>query len=319
LSQYNSYYFNNARSALKYGLTQLSLSKQDYILLPEFICDVVILPLKQLSINYKFYPLDEHLEPNFLELESLVCENTKALMMVHYFGQPQKIKLFQDFCKEKKLLLIEDNAHGFGGQLNGQLLGTYGDIGISSPRKILNTIGGGVLWIKKDMTMPLPKLKNNPINIFSNLKKTLINFSPALSQKLKKLLIKRPLYEDPLTFKDENLGYYEIDKWSKSKIDNVNFKELLLHRQKVYKKWEKFAKNNGLKSVYKKLSKEAVPWCFAAYTKNQNESIKWFKWGWDKGINIYSWPTLPKELLNNENSSYKRWKKLICFDINNSR
>ena len=60
--------------------------------------------------------------------------------MVHYFGQPQDISRFQQFCKQNDLILIDNNAHGHGGDIDGNLLGTFGEFGISSPRKNLNTI-----------------------------------------------------------------------------------------------------------------------------------------------------------------------------------
>ena len=47
----------------------------------------------------------------------MIDSNIKAIMMVHYFGQPQDIKKFQTLCNKHKILLIEDNAHGFGGTI----------------------------------------------------------------------------------------------------------------------------------------------------------------------------------------------------------
>ena len=44
--------------------------------------------------------------------------------------------------------MIEDNAHGFSGEFENKLLGTNGDIGFTSPRKNLNILSGGLLYIK---------------------------------------------------------------------------------------------------------------------------------------------------------------------------
>ena len=53
----------------------------------------------------------------------------------------------------------------------------------------------------------------------------------------------------------------------------------------------------------------------SVFTKNHSESLKWFKWGWDNDLNIFSWPTLPQEILIKNNNELSIWKKLICFEL----
>ena len=72
---------------------------------------------------------------------------------------------------------------------------------------------------------------------------------------------------------------------------------------------------NNLLPVFNNFSSEANPWCFPAYVKNQNDAIEWFKWGWKNKVKIFSWPTLPEEILIKNDDSFNRWKKLICFEI----
>ena len=72
--------------------------------------------------------------------------NVKAIILVHYFGQPQELQLFHELCQENNIILIEDNAHGHGGHINGKPLGTFGDLGFSSPRKLSNLLYGGILY-----------------------------------------------------------------------------------------------------------------------------------------------------------------------------
>ena len=54
-----------------------------------------------------------------------------AILMVHYFGRPQNIEKFTYFCQHHSILLLEDNAHGYGGKYKNNYLGTFGDIGFS--------------------------------------------------------------------------------------------------------------------------------------------------------------------------------------------
>ena len=93
--------------------------------------------------------MNDNLEPIWDEIEEIVSrENIFALLMVHYFGQPQNIDKYKKFCKDNHIFLIEDNAHGHGGKFNGKPLGSYGDAGFSSPRKFINISFGGCLYIR---------------------------------------------------------------------------------------------------------------------------------------------------------------------------
>ena len=139
--------FSHARVALKYGFKSFNLSYKDVILIPDFTCDVILQPLRDLGINYSFYSLNDALTPDWESVKKQLTSNTKAILMVHYFGQPQNIDDFQNFCNKYNLLLIEDNAHGFGGLFNGKKLGLFGDIGINSPRKTLGLLSGGQLLL----------------------------------------------------------------------------------------------------------------------------------------------------------------------------
>ena len=94
-----TFYFSHARTALKYGLKSLGLQAGDQILVPDFICEVVLHPLEQLGLLYHFYPILDDLSPNWDKLGKKVTTGSKALLMVHYFGQPQNISAFQSFCE----------------------------------------------------------------------------------------------------------------------------------------------------------------------------------------------------------------------------
>ena len=113
------YKFAYARTALKYGLKAIGLKSGDGLLVPDLICDSAIEPLDELGIQPKYYPISPTLVPDWRQLEKLLTKSTKALLVVHYFGQPQPIRESQEFCREHSLMLVEDNAHGFGAKVNG--------------------------------------------------------------------------------------------------------------------------------------------------------------------------------------------------------
>ncbi len=70
------------------------------------------------------------------------------MLAINYFGFPQDLTPFHDFCSRTRAVLIEDNAHGlFGRDSAGLLLGTRGDLGILSMRKSLPLPDGAALLI----------------------------------------------------------------------------------------------------------------------------------------------------------------------------
>ncbi len=296
----------------------MGFHKDDCILLPEYICDVILHPINQLGLKYRYYSVDDSFSPRWDELEKLINHKTKAIIMVHYFGQPQDIEKYKLFCNEHNLVLIEDNAHGHGGYYAKKLLGTYGDIGISSPRKVANLYSGGILYLNNNNNNNLKiesRLLPCPISIENHLKRLLSNLSPSLKGYLKKKLSSRPHYEDPKAFRENEIVDYEIDKRSKNYINKVDWDILRSRRQKQYYKWNDFANKNNLVPVIDNLYPDANPWCFPAYTKDQYNAIDWFDWGWKNNKNVFSWPSLPDEVLKKEGESINRWKRLICFGL----
>lgn len=81
----------------------------------------------------------------------------KAIIMVHLYGMPAKIKAIMQVAASHQIPVIEDAAEGLGSTADGQKLGTFGDIGIFSfnGNKIITTSGGGALvsknkeWVAK--------------------------------------------------------------------------------------------------------------------------------------------------------------------------
>jgi len=66
------------------------------------------------------------------KIEAAISPKTKAVMLAHSLGNPFNIKVVMDICKKHNLWLIEDNCDALGSRYNGQLTGTFGDIGTLS-------------------------------------------------------------------------------------------------------------------------------------------------------------------------------------------
>ena len=103
-------------------------------------------------------PITFNLCPNQLELalRTIANENLghpKAVIAVDLFGLPANYIELEALCLSNDLVLIEDAAQGFGGAINGQKAGSFGDISTTSffPAKPLGCFGdGGAVFTDND-------------------------------------------------------------------------------------------------------------------------------------------------------------------------
>jgi len=86
------------------------------------------------------------------KIEGKITEKTKAILVVHLYGQSANMKPIVDICKKHNLRLVEDCAQSHGACFDGQMTGTFGDIGCFSfyPSKNLGAFGDGGAIVTND-------------------------------------------------------------------------------------------------------------------------------------------------------------------------
>jgi CDP-6-deoxy-D-xylo-4-hexulose-3-dehydrase len=66
------------------------------------------------------------------KIEAAITPKTKAIMLAHSLGNPFNLDVVTALCKKYNLWLVEDCCDALGATYNGQLVGTFGDIGTLS-------------------------------------------------------------------------------------------------------------------------------------------------------------------------------------------
>ena len=321
------YKFAYARTALKYGLKSLGFRRGEALLVPEFVCDVLIEPLEALGVEPQFYPVSVTLEPDWHQLERLVTKRSRALLVVHYFGQPQPVSRCLEFCREHSLLFIEDNAHGFGGTFAGQLLGTFGDAGVSSPRKSFSIPNGAYLHVKNDMktsmnTLQLEPSALSPRQYYLNawfkkmpLIEAALNCRARIIEYRRRLEPPKP-YGSQEAFRGPPLrDEYGMDESTELFLKRQDIERIRNVRQRIYRLWQQWTSAQGLNPVFPSLAPGAIPLVFPAFADSAASSREWYERGHRAGIDIYSWPTLPQAVVERNGGAMRLWERLLCFPI----
>lgn len=72
-----------------------------------------------------------------------ITDKTKMIIPVHMGGYPVDMDPIIKLAKERDVLVLEDAAHGFGGEYKGKKLGTIGDFGSFSFHEVKNITSFG--------------------------------------------------------------------------------------------------------------------------------------------------------------------------------
>jgi dTDP-4-amino-4,6-dideoxygalactose transaminase len=77
----------------------------------------------------------------------VLTRNTRAIIVPHLFGNPAEIGAIVELAREKNIRVIDDAAQALGATIDGNLVGTFGDVGILSfgAEKICFGLGGGAV------------------------------------------------------------------------------------------------------------------------------------------------------------------------------
>ncbi len=97
------------------------------------------------------------------KIEAAISPKTKAIMLAHSLGNPFNLKVILEICKKYNLWLIEDNCDSLGSRYNGQLTGTFGDIGTLSfypAHHITMGEGGAVFTNNADLKMIIESFRD---------------------------------------------------------------------------------------------------------------------------------------------------------------
>ena len=160
----------NGTDALQIAYMALGLKSGDEIICPSWTYISTAEAAVILGLNPVFCDVDSKTFNVTAEfIEPLITKNTKAIVVVHLYGQSCNMEAILNLAKKHNLKVIEDNAQAIGCQYtfsNGEkkYTGTMGDIGTTSfyPTKNLGAYGdGGAIFTNNDDLAKKIKMYSN--------------------------------------------------------------------------------------------------------------------------------------------------------------
>lgn len=99
-----------------------------------------------------FVEPDDYYEIDPAKIEEKITNRTKAVLVVHLYGQATNMESVVELCRRRGLYLVEDCAQSHGACFQGKMTGTFGDIGCFSfyPSKNLGAFGDGGAIVTDD-------------------------------------------------------------------------------------------------------------------------------------------------------------------------
>jgi dTDP-4-amino-4,6-dideoxygalactose transaminase len=154
--------FNNGTIALIVAIQSLKL-KGEVITTP-FTFPATPHVLSWNGITPVFCDIDPYsMNINPEKLEELITPATSAILGVHVFGTPCDVFKIQKIADKHGLKVVYDAAHAFNTEIDGEGIGSFGDISMFSfhATKLYHTLEGGALVFKDpELKKQIDLLKN---------------------------------------------------------------------------------------------------------------------------------------------------------------
>lgn len=122
----------------------LDIKEGDEIIIPSYTFVSSALPFVVRGAKIRFADIMcSDLNINSFDIEKLVNEKTKAIVVVHYAGRPCNMSEITEIGEKYNIPIIEDAAQAYGSKIKGHKVGSRGDLVAFSFHSTKNITSGG--------------------------------------------------------------------------------------------------------------------------------------------------------------------------------
>ncbi|MGB2986783.1 MAG: DegT/DnrJ/EryC1/StrS family aminotransferase [Phycisphaerae bacterium] len=145
--------FCNGTSAIFAALHSFGLQPGDEVIVQSATYWASVMPILWRGAVPIFCEIETEqagLDPE--DVERRITPRTRAMVVVHLWGMPSKMRALQSIAERHKLKILEDASHAHGAKWRGRLVGTLGDASVFSlqTNKLAPAGEGGILVTDDD-------------------------------------------------------------------------------------------------------------------------------------------------------------------------
>ncbi|MCO4091542.1 MAG: DegT/DnrJ/EryC1/StrS family aminotransferase [Sphingorhabdus sp.] len=139
---------SSGTAALHSAFFALNLSPGDEVLAPTYTFLATVMPLFALNLVPVLVdsdPVTGNMDPD--DIERHIGPRTRAIVLTHMWGIPCDMRRIMQIARKHGIAVVEDCSHAHGAEVDGQRVGTIGDIGAFSlqGKKLVAAGQGGML------------------------------------------------------------------------------------------------------------------------------------------------------------------------------
>ncbi len=206
--------------ALIIGIRALGIGKGDEVIVQG---NTYIASVMGITINGAtpiFVEPDVNYQIDVDKIEAAITPHTRAVMVVHLYGEVADMDRITEICKRHGFFLIEDCAQAHGAIWRGKKVGTFGDVGCFSfyPTKNIGAFGDAGALISNDENI-IAKAK--VIRNYGSQKhyyNEMVGMNSRLDEIQASLLRVRLKYVDEITRERKSIAKKYIDRIHNEKI-----------------------------------------------------------------------------------------------------
>ncbi|MCX6157350.1 MAG: DegT/DnrJ/EryC1/StrS aminotransferase family protein [Ignavibacteriota bacterium] len=139
---------SNGTTALHLALETLGITSGDEVIVPTFTYIASVSSIIYTGATPVFVDsVEETWQMDAEDIKKKITPKTKAIMVVHLYGQMCDMDAIMKIANDNNLFVIEDCAEAFGSQYKGKYAGTFGNISTFSfyGNKTITTGEGGMV------------------------------------------------------------------------------------------------------------------------------------------------------------------------------
>jgi len=135
---------NSGTSALHLALLAAGIGPGDEVITVPYTFFATVATIGYVGAVPVFVDVDARtFNMDVARIESRITPRTRAILVVHLYGQPADMDPIVDIARRHKLVVIEDAAQAHGAEYHGRRVGSIGDMGCFSFYPTKNLGAGG--------------------------------------------------------------------------------------------------------------------------------------------------------------------------------